>query len=227
MSYADPSEGAAVDPEPEPELRAVADELRAAIERLTDRHVDPAAAERALGHARALLAELEGPRRQRWYETDAQTPIFARARPYFEKMSPFRGRLNPLAVPFEVEWAREGEPRIIGRITLPRSYEGPPHAVHGGVVAGLFDDLLGGVQALTPPVGMTAKLSVTYRSPTPVETPLVFEGWVHDNGATHMRAKGTCHAGDRLTAEATALFIRVDFDEVEERGRNSSDEGVR
>ena len=109
--------------------------------------------------------------------------------------------------------------KLVGRVRVPRRYEGPPHGVHGGVVAGLFDDLLGGVQMLAPPIGMTAKLDVVYRNVTPVETDLVLTGWVFDDGSRYMRAKATCHAGDTLTAEATALFIRVDFREVEERGR--------
>ena len=203
----------------EPETQALVEDVRQILERITDRELEPAAALRAREHASALLAELDGPRRKRWYELGSETDFFEHARGYFEKLSPFRGKLNAAAVPLEVDWAEEGSERIIGRIRIPRVYEGPPHAVHGGYVAGIFDDLLGGVQALAPPVGMTAKLEVKYRRPTPIETDLVFEGWVHDNGDRYMRAKGTCYAGDTLTAEATALFIRVDFGKVEEKGR--------
>jgi acyl-coenzyme A thioesterase PaaI-like protein len=203
----------------EPEVHALVDDLRDILERISDRELEPAAALRAREHAAALLAELDGPRRTRWYEVDDGGDLFEHARAYVDKMSPWRGKLNGVAVPFDVRWADPESQRVTGHVSVPRRYEGPPHAVHGGVVAGLFDDLLGGVQALAPPIGLTAKLEITYRQPTPVETELLFEGWVHDNGERHMRAKGTCHAGGTLTAEATALFIRVDFKEIEERGR--------
>ena len=203
----------------EPEARALVDDLREILDRITDIELDPAAATRARQHARALRDELKGPRRTRWYEGAEGIDIFDTAGDHFEKISPLRGKLNGVAVPFDVDRAEQDSQRLIGRINIPRRYEGPPHAVHGGIVAALFDDLLGGVQTLTPPVGMTAKLEVTYRSPTPVEADLVFEGWVHDNGEKYMRAKGTCHAGDTLTAEATAMFIRVDFGEVAARGQ--------
>jgi len=203
----------------EPEARALVDDLREILDRITDIELDPAVATRARQHAGALLAELEGPRRVRWYEGAEGSEIFDTARDYFEKMSPLRGSLNGVAVPFDVNWAEQDSQRIIGRINVPRRYEGPPHAVHGGIVAALFDDLLGGVQTLAPPFGMTARLEITYRSPTPVDTDLIFEGWVHDNGTKYMRAKETCHAGDTLTAEATAMFIRVDFGEVAARGQ--------
>ena len=42
----------------------------------------------------------------------------------------------------------DGQPAIEGRVTLGRLYEGPPNGVHGGYVAGLFDDILGGALQL-------------------------------------------------------------------------------
>ena len=64
---------------------------------------------------------------------------------------------------------------------------------------------------------MTALLKVRYRHVTPVEQPLRFESWVHEERGRRTVTRATCHAGDRLTADAEGVFIRVDFEEVEER----------
>ena len=63
----------------------------------------------------------------------------------FFPTSPVIGFANPVAPPVEV-WAVEGEDgqrEIRGRVTFGYPYEGPPTCVHGGVIAELFDELLG------------------------------------------------------------------------------------
>ena len=59
--------------------------------------------------------------------------------------SPVIGIANPVAPPVEV-WAVEGHEgwrEVRGRVTYGYPYEGPPTCVHGGVIAELFDELLG------------------------------------------------------------------------------------
>jgi acyl-coenzyme A thioesterase PaaI-like protein len=99
------------------------------------------------------------------------------------------------------------------------AYEGPPHGVHGGWVAALFDDLLGSAKGLTGAPGMTATLTVRFRQITPVEEDLQLEGWIERESGRRVVAKATCRAGEALTAEAEALFVGVDFDEVRKRGK--------
>ncbi len=99
------------------------------------------------------------------------------------------------------------------------AYEGPPHGVHGGWVAALFDEVLGSVQGLANQPGVTAILRVRYRHLTPVEEELRFEGWIETLRSQRLVARATCHAGDTLTADAEGVFVRVDFNQVEERMR--------
>ncbi|MCA9513269.1 MAG: hypothetical protein KC560_21340, partial [Myxococcales bacterium] len=172
--------------------RALADALREVLERATSRAVDDATLARAHALASELASLLDGPVRERWYDVDAEAPERAGAKLHYEQMSPFRGRLNPLAPPMRVALSEDGA-QLVGRVRVARRYEGPPHGVHGGVVAGLFDDLLGGAQMLAPPIGVTAKLDVVYRNITPVETDLVLRAWIVDDGARHVRARATCH----------------------------------
>jgi acyl-coenzyme A thioesterase PaaI-like protein len=113
----------------------------------------------------------------------------------------------------------DGSLFVQGHARLSRVYEGPPRGVHGGWVAALFDEMLGATMALTPPPGVTAKLSVDYRHLTPIEEDLRLEAWITDERERRIQAEATCHAGETLTATASALFVRVDFKQVEARMR--------
>jgi acyl-coenzyme A thioesterase PaaI-like protein len=124
------------------------------------------------------------------------------------------GRANPLAPPLEL-WPDDGV--IRGRAIFGAAYEGPPGCVHGGFVAAAFDEVLGSTQSLgggRP--GMTGRLTVHYRSPTPLREELTFESRVVDVTGRKTLTYGTLHAGDRLCAEAEALFIAIDFEKMVE-----------
>ena len=82
---------------------------------------------------------------------------------------------------------------------------------------GLFDDMLGAAQRLSGSRGMTARLTVRYRALTPIETELVLRAVGGERRGRRVTCTATCHAGDLLTPEAEALFIRVDFTEVQTR----------
>lgn len=198
----------------------LADELRAINEALAVRSFGAEDLEAAVQSAREIRARLEGPRRERWYDDfEGLALLGAEGRAAYLDQSPIRGRLNPVAPPLVVEPAqrKDDKPRVVARARLSMAYEGPPHGVHGGWVAALFDDLLGSVLGLARDPGVTATLRVRYRHVTPVEEDLRFEGWIDRDDGRRVVARATCHAGDTLTAEAEGLFIRVDFAEVQER----------
>jgi len=201
---------------------ALADELRAIAEALAVRDVSRDALVRAGELARRVRQELDGPPRPRWYEAggDAATITDASRRAYLDQ-SPIRGRMNPVAPPLEAEVVErpDGARIVEGRARLGMAYEGPPHGVHGGWVAALFDDLLGAAQGLSERRGVTASLKVRYRDVTPVEEELRLAAWIDEVRGRRMLGRATCHAGDLLTAEAEALFVAVDFDEIRERMR--------
>jgi acyl-coenzyme A thioesterase PaaI-like protein len=125
----------------------------------------------------------------------------------FLDTSPMVGVLNPLAPPFAVRV--EGH-TIVAEGSFSRPYEGPPGCVHGAFVAGLFDEVLGFVQSLTGNPGVTGKLSVRYRTFTPLNEPLRCVGEIEKVHGRKISTRGTLHHGDRLCAEAEGLFISVD-----------------
>ena len=120
--------------------------------------------------------------------------------------SPMLGHANPLAPPIEI-WM-DGE-QVVGRARFDAAYEGPPGCVHGGYVAAAFDELLGSTQSLSGAPGMTARLTVNYRSPTPLHTELRFVGSLDRVDGRKIYVSGQLFAGDVLCAEADGLFISM------------------
>jgi acyl-coenzyme A thioesterase PaaI-like protein len=123
------------------------------------------------------------------------------------ELSPFIGRANPLAPPITL--SQEGD-EVVGHVVFGSAYEGPPGCVHGGYVAAAFDELLGATQSLSGAPGMTGTLSVRYRSPTPLLTPLVMRARIREIERRKIFCDGTLHVGDRLCAEAEGIFISID-----------------
>lgn len=122
--------------------------------------------------------------------------------------SPILGVAQPIAPPLETE-VHDG--LVVGRVAFGAAYEGPPGCVHGGLIAASFDELLGMAQSLGGQPGMTGTLTVRYRRPTPLHTPLRFEAQLDRVEGRKIFTSGRCLNGDVVTAEAEAIFVSVDF----------------
>lgn len=165
---------------PEDELRAAAEGL----ERYADRLKEHPRLRSGMGHAESATAGDVGA---------------------FFDQSPMIGLANPLAPPITL--AKTGDHTAVGAVTFGSAYEGPPGCVHGGFVAAAFDEVLGFVQSLGGNPGFTGRLTVHYRSPTPLHRPLRFHGEILRVEGRKTFTTGRMHAGERLCAEAEGLFI--------------------
>jgi acyl-coenzyme A thioesterase PaaI-like protein len=185
------------------EARRLADELRRIINRLA--LVRPPAADSALAAdvASDFADRLEGMRgrTQGWEVSEAGLE----PRDFVEH-SPLSGRSNPLAPPMETWLVEESDDRyyIGGSVTFGAAYEGPPGHCHGGLVAAMFDELLGFAQLSA---GFTGTLTVRYRKPTPLHKKLTLKAWPERVDGRKRVIKGTCHLGETLISEAEGLFI--------------------
>jgi acyl-coenzyme A thioesterase PaaI-like protein len=130
----------------------------------------------------------------------------------FINYSPFIGVLNPLAPPISMRVDGDGDHRrIIGTVRYPDAYEGPPGHVHGGFIAAGFDEVCGFAQSFAAQAGMTGRLTVSYRSPTPLHRSLTYTAWVQGIDGRKITVLGELHTADdqRLCAEAEGLFISM------------------
>ena len=123
--------------------------------------------------------------------------------------SPIVGDVNPLAPP--LAWTRDGD-RTIATGVFGAAYEGPPGYVHGGWIALAFDEVLGMANIANRTPGMTGKLSIRYRRPTPLMTPVRFESWTERVEGRRITCMGTLDADDQRLAEAEGLFIAITSD---------------
>lgn len=127
--------------------------------------------------------------------------------------SPLVGAVSPLAPPIEYEY-RDG--RLVGRGVFRAAYEGPPGFVHGGWIALGFDEILGMANIASGHPGMTGRLGIRYRRPTPLHRPVLFEGWTDQVDGRRVVTRGTLTVDDTVTAEAEGLFVKLDLDKATE-----------
>ncbi len=190
------------------EKRRLASAMRLVIERL----VTSDAPEDELARAADALERYgerltQHPRRNK-YEGWAETGPAGNTAAFFDQ-SPIIGLANPLAPPIELRAVGDGQ-RVEGRVRFGSAYEGPPGCVHGGWVAAAFDEVLGYANSLSGIPGMTARLTINYRKPTPLLTELRFEAHLDKVEGRKKFVTGQVYAGDKLTAEAEGLFVSVD-----------------
>ncbi len=193
--------------------------LAAALRRATAALIETDPAPEALDAlselAESLASDLEaGPKREIFYgfaeSANAGTPR------YEFDASPLMGPGNPVAPPLQMRWEDD---RVVGTAVFGQQYEGPPGHVHGGFVAAAFDEVLGMAQSLSGQSGMTGRLVVHYRQPTPLHRELTFEGRVEKREGRKIFTTATLHDGETLCAEAEGLFIQVDFSRLERIAR--------
>src|SRR5215813_13734624 len=67
--------------------------------------------------------------------------------------------------------------RAVGRLRIPRRYQGPPGHVHGGIIATILDEAMGKVNKLRSVVALTRSMEVEYLRPVPLRQPLLVEAW--------------------------------------------------
>lgn len=201
------SEGTAGDPD------AALEQLAGAMRRISAVAVGHPIADDALGEATEALLRVADR-----LEAQAEERKRPRAQPHpatdpgrLFPCSPVIGTANPVAPPAYV-WAVTGEGgqrEIRGRVTFGYPYEGPPTCVHGGVIAELFDELLGSANIIANQPGMTGTLTVRYRKPTPLFAPLDLQARYTGSDGRKVYTSGAIFHDGELTAEAEGIFIAM------------------
>lgn len=177
-----------------------------------------------LASARALVDEAtkllaaetyDGPHCQTGFGAMAEQVDFAGPPAGWFPFSPVVGPCNPLSPPVTFEVVDEEVDGtvakvVVGTATLTEPYNGPPwDATHGGVVAEVFDELLGVTTIAAGVPGYTGRLTVHYRKPTPIGQGLHLRGWIEHVSGRKVVAKGEIRADGAVTAEAEGLFIQT------------------
>jgi acyl-coenzyme A thioesterase PaaI-like protein len=117
------------------------------------------------------------------------------------------GPWNPMGIAIEVH--REGD-EAVAQVELGPAFEGGPGRSHGGIVAAIFDDVLGYLLTLNSVPAFTGELTVRYLAATPIGQPLTFRARLVSRDGRKLLTEGRASAEGQTVATAQALFIAVE-----------------
>jgi acyl-coenzyme A thioesterase PaaI-like protein len=167
--------------------------LAAAVRRLLDVAVDARTLDAATLHD--VARELD--------DVSARLEAARDAQPSGSRVIPFDGQRAPMP-----QWDFDAhEDALVARGVFTNGHAGPPSTVHGGWIAFAFDEVLAWANVHAGRPGMTGKLTIRYRRPTPIGVPVEFHvPWPRVEGR-RVHAHGTLTVNGAVTAEADGLFV--------------------
>ncbi len=105
----------------------------------------------------------------------------------------------------------EERQRFVGRLRIPRRFQGPPGHVHGGIIATILDEAMGKVNKLRSVVALTRHMEVEYLKPVPLGQPLLVESYeLHVYGRSHVHAAEIRNEKDEVLARGRGTFVAID-----------------
>jgi uncharacterized protein (TIGR00369 family) len=112
----------------------------------------------------------------------------------------------------KMTWYEDHEAqKVRATVIVPEHFNGYPGIVHGGIVAAILDETSGRAVMLKSgedALMVALKLEVTFRRPTPTDTPLDVTGWVVDQRTSRAKVAGEIRLPDgTLTAECNAVVV--------------------
>jgi acyl-coenzyme A thioesterase PaaI-like protein len=118
---------------------------------------------------------------------------------------PVTGAGSPWSL--EPEVRRQGD-GVVAKVTFHQAHEGAPERCHGGLVAALFDDILGCVLHVIGEGAFTGELTIRYDAPVPLHRELLCNCRLDRKEGRKLYMTGELTDGDTLVSSARALFIQ-------------------
>ncbi|MEP1123721.1 MAG: PaaI family thioesterase [Ilumatobacter sp.] len=121
------------------------------------------------------------------------------------------GLANPMGI--AITCHREGDDAV-ATVSFGAAFEGAPGRAHGGIVAAVFDDVMGFVLSMVRTPAFTGRLAVSYLAPTPLGTELEFRARLRDRDGRKLWIDGEATCDGQRFAESEGLFISVPLDRL-------------
>lgn len=102
-----------------------------------------------------------------------------------------------------------------GEVVVGPRFQGGPGLVHGGILALLIDHAMGCVAASPERPAMTARLTLHYRRPTPLDVPLAVAVRLDKIEGRKLHLKASIKAHGKVTVEADAIFLTLTPDNLQ------------
>ena len=119
--------------------------------------------------------------------------------------SPVSRKRNAIAPPIRM-W-KVGSNEVRGEVIFSPTYAGPPDAVHGGIIAAVFDEILAMANVISGNAGFTGTLTIRYLNKTPLNTPIELWGVNEQQDGRKQLSRGEMRVNGKVTATAEGLFI--------------------
>ena len=118
------------------------------------------------------------------------------------------GTANPMGIGIKVR--REGD-AAVADFNLGPAFEGAPRRAHGGIVAAIFDDVMGYVLVVHRTPAFTGRLTVNYRAPVPMGQDMTVRARLErrEGRKLFMTAQMTLTAERTPLCDAEGLFIAI------------------
>ncbi|MEH6551187.1 MAG: PaaI family thioesterase [Pseudomonadales bacterium] len=131
--------------------------------------------------------------------------------------SPISGRHNAIAPKIHMFTVDKS---VAGTAFYEASHAGPPGCVHGGIIAGLFDELLAMANIVNGFGAFTGSLEIQYHRPTPLGVELTLEAECESIRGRKVISVGRIKCGNTVTAIAKGLFIKPKSGELDIPGED-------
>jgi acyl-coenzyme A thioesterase PaaI-like protein len=118
------------------------------------------------------------------------------------------GLASVVAPPVELHADLEQQ-RVTGSVCFGPAFEGAPGVVHGGLLAAVLDEALGMATMFAGELCMTGEITLRYRRPTPVGTPLRIAARCDRREGRRVFTSGEILDGDTPMVEARGTFVAV------------------
>ncbi len=102
------------------------------------------------------------------------------------------------------------DPVVRATFSMAHRYQGPPAAVHGGIIATLVDEAMGKLSRVDGVVAMTAELNVEYLRPVPLGRKIIVEARpAEQRGRSYWRECTIRDSKGTLLVRGRGRFVKI------------------
>lgn len=116
------------------------------------------------------------------------------------------GPANPMGI--AIQPRRVGD-EVVADVNLGAAFEGAPRRAHGGVVAAVFDDVMGYVLVLERTPAYTGRMTVDYLAPMPVGVDLKVRAWLDRREGRKLWIEAEMTQEGEVIGRSHGLFIAI------------------
>ncbi len=117
--------------------------------------------------------------------------------------------------------AEDGTPEVVARFAGREAHQGYPGRMHGGVAAGILDEVMSrciayGEDALDPPAwGVTVEMALRYHAPVPLGVELTARGRIVRDSRRIAETSAELYLPDgNIAVSATGKFMKMALDDI-------------